>query len=360
MVRGTAALAAVANAVSRLDLDGINAKLETFAKAISTTPSSLQDASNFQRAILNDPNSSVVPPTAFLDLRKHAASPAIQNVWRTSVTPILRVYEQAVKLVASSPHLVAYEGAVAALYNDELRRLTESGERVRDPEKSALEYAMSSVGAPPPKADERCGVEAIWITLDLRLSLVDAARALLASLVDRKDSGEPATANLNVKSNAEILRAFAFFMLLTCRKDVLNSLKIAIKSGAERQALQAHLRLLRIKLELSRVETHFCIETVSLSRSASAAAAEVAMEKSLTGFGIGLAAFRDKYPKHQAFIDTSEAWIKSNIDSARLRIEEQWAAVIRWAKSATFYQPVTREEREEIVRTMGFAATGHW
>ena len=54
MVRGTAALAAVANAVSRLDLDGINAKLETFAKAISTTPSSLQDASNFQRAILNE------------------------------------------------------------------------------------------------------------------------------------------------------------------------------------------------------------------------------------------------------------------------------------------------------------------
>ncbi|KAL8277846.1 hypothetical protein RQP46_009665 [Phenoliferia psychrophenolica] len=311
MVRGTAALATLSQAVAALSLEDINSKLEKFDKAL-----------NKKRA----------------------------------VAPILRAYKQATQLLGASPHLAAYEGAVSQRYDEELRRLTESKELVRNPEKAAIEFARISVGAPPPKADQRCAVDAIFITLDLRLALVDAARALIAALVDRKDSDDTA----GLEQNIVALRAFAFFIAQTCRKDVLASLKIATESHAQRQALQANLRLLRIKLELSRLDVHFDLETAGANRKTIGRTAEQAMESAVGAFDVAVSHFRAQCPKEPAALAAAEDFIEASISPSRTRIADQWLDVIRFAKAATFYAPVTAKEREEVVRTMGFATSGHW
>ncbi|KAK4701638.1 hypothetical protein P7C70_g4592, partial [Phenoliferia sp. Uapishka_3] len=356
MVRGTAALAALRSKVARLDLEGINVKLEKFDKRLHSKQSDSKRATEYQQAVLHNKNSTVVSPAVFRDLRTHAASPTLHNWWKCTVGPILRLYEQAVQLVRSSPHVVAYEGAITGLVGDELARLAESGERVRDPEKSAMEFARKSVGASPPKADERCAVEAIWITLDLRLDLVDATRSLITGLDGRKDSDETA----GIQLNTEILQRFAWFILKTCRKDALTLVDTTIKSHAERQALQSHLRLLRIKLELSRLSTHFDLDNHKISRDEAACAAEMSMSKALDAFDRGVATLRDLRTGNSTAHTNAETWISTNITTSRERIIEQWIDVVRFAKSATFYAPVTMQERQEVIKSMDFAASGHW
>lgn len=374
MVRGSAALTKLSRGVDQLNVEDLKTRIAGFAHRLKKPNHTAPEAYVFQRRSLAS-SAPFIPVEAFQDARPHGLSPSLCDAWSKAVAPIVRLYKQAADIALTrSPHRVAYEGALSTLFREELERITViGGERVRDPQRAALEFARSRVGASPPTADQRCEVAAIWTTLELRIALVEVAQTLLKTLETTRSTDD----NKLLPYNIDRLRHLISFIAQSAHRDADRTLAIALDSHAERLILQAHLHVLRCLFELSRLDTNFAIAQDSANRVPAADESEARRRAAMSAFDEAITSFGSQS-------DLSQEWLAAKYVSprppqkpeltrspprrilpAKAILDKQWTDLIRRARAATFYAPVTEDEKRVIIAAMRsdlgvWGPRGHW
>ncbi|WRT66625.1 uncharacterized protein IL334_003584 [Kwoniella shivajii] len=115
------------------------------------------------------------------DLSKHGILPGYERIWKAAVKDILPLYSITESIITyKSPHVKAYETTHGNLYREykkELMRKRELGEKQLSMEASeasqlALDYARQQIGSSFPRAASTFKVEAVWVSLDLRQTML--------------------------------------------------------------------------------------------------------------------------------------------------------------------------------------------
>jgi len=97
---------------------------------------------------------------------------------------------------------------------------------------------MDKIALPRPRADTRFATEALWQSVELRLTIAHLARVWLHNI--RADQ----------VNRLAIWAAYCAFVLQTAAKDAENALVACRKAENHRQSLRAHLFVLRAQFEL--------------------------------------------------------------------------------------------------------------
>jgi len=161
---------------------------------------------------------------------------AEKKAWAAVAGQFIRLYTQATEIAATRfAHTASWEAALVALYHAELATVPSNHHH---PENLALSRAMDKIALPRPRADTRFATEALWQSVELRLTIAHLARVWLENI--RTDQ----TNRLSLWS------AYCAFVLQTASKDARNALAACRKAENHRQSLRAHLFILRTQFEL--------------------------------------------------------------------------------------------------------------
>ncbi|KIM23243.1 hypothetical protein M408DRAFT_264970, partial [Serendipita vermifera MAFF 305830] len=159
------------------------------------------------------------------------------NRWVTTMKPLLNLYQKVHTLSCQrTAHSSAYEASFSMLYEYELMLARHGPHPPRHPETFALQVAKTKVGMAPPRADTRFQVEAIWMSIDIRVLIAGFAEKLFSNLVEKK-----------VASPAQLLAwaNFITFIHNSCFHDASCAAAIARTTSAHRQELLSGLRMFK-------------------------------------------------------------------------------------------------------------------
>jgi hypothetical protein len=302
-----------------------------------------------ERAAMLKAERDVLAPWASLNPGNksyHGCSEAGATLWRKTTQPLLDAYARAVEIATTrSAHLIAWEAAFSFLYEQEMNSAIKDPENApRKPTEYAMRAAKSAVGQPRPRADKRFAVEAIWLAIETRFLLTDLTRAWLkaASLKDSSHTTEEHSA----------WATYISFVLRTCRHDSQIALNIAELSESRKQMTRSQLYLMRAELELFGFNVEMTTrkgtmieqrENLAVTAGERGQTAEAEMKKVVADHEV-------------VFRSSSERkWLQDNFVGAAQAIVDEWKTIERTIRMDTFYQPVSIEEKMEIVKSMGFS-----
>ncbi|KAH9848820.1 hypothetical protein C2E23DRAFT_738850 [Lenzites betulinus] len=283
--------------------------------------------------------------------------------WNKIITPVIQTYRRVVRVsITRGAHVKAYESALTTLYRLEMMEIANNPARgVNAPEPLALATAKSIVGQPPPKADVRFQVEAYFLSLELRSLIAQVAQA-------RADALTPAKDNAAGISHRERWTDFVAFLYTSCIVDAKKARDLADNSSATRQAARASLFVIRYEFELFRWQTQckrtdLCREGTFDADTRKELAHEVQVHK--VNMLSAVSELQKEYIRKRPSKTTAD-----------MREERQWfdnncrSKVDAWQKECdTFeefllkdgvYQPLSLQEREDIVKAFGFSHRGHF
>lgn len=353
----------VASQMSR-SLERVKTSIQSFSKANaeaaltnaatgfklgnSKVPGKTRKARNKARTALLKAERDVLTPEACLNpgnKQYHGCSDAGVKLWRECTQALMNVHTQAVNTAATrSAHLNAWEAAFSCLYEQEMDLAI--GDPTRAPRKPA-EYAMraakSAVGQPRPRADKRFAVEAMWLTIDIRFLLADLTQAWLKAASNKGSS--------HTTEEHSSWATYINFVLRTCQHDAQIALNVTEASESRRQMTRSHLYLMRAELELFRFNFEMSKqkgtlkdqrEELAVTASEKGTTAETSMKMIVMDHVLVLSSIAE----HQ--------WLQENFIGAAQTIVDEWRSIERTIRMDTFYQPVSIEEKMEIVKSMGF------
>ncbi|KAH7108426.1 AAA domain-containing protein [Auriculariales sp. MPI-PUGE-AT-0066] len=265
-----------------------------------------------------------------------------KKVWLTVVGPFIRFYVRAVEIAATRfAHSAAWEASLAALYRAELKTVADQPHSEAD----ALARAMQKIAQPRPRADMRYATEALWQSIELRLTIANLARHWLESV----PADQPCRLAVCV--------AYCVFVLKTAGKDAENALASSRNAESHRQTLRSHLFTLKINFELTSINVwmrqkrplgtaaRFQLLTEVQSRVQNA-------EETIEGV---LATYRQTRSRS----DEDEQWIIDNFTSVSDKILEAWQS-LEDAVRKGLNQPVSREDKIVIIRSLKLSNVGHF
>ncbi|KAF8588736.1 hypothetical protein K439DRAFT_1651802 [Ramaria rubella] len=280
----------------------------------------------------------------------HRVSPPGATSWKTVARPIIRAYSQAIELAGRrAAHTVAYENALSTLYQQELRQLSKHPERApRQPSENAMRVAKLKVGQPPPRADKRFNVEALWLSLRLRFLMGELAEARLKAL--NKDTESSA-------SDRFAWAGFIRFIYASCCRDVNLALHIAMKADSYRQVAISHLLELKANFQTFRFDVEMWGQQTRSKKDREALLKE-ANDKAEEARLIAQDARKDYLSSRRG--NSEQEWLLTQFVVPGLKILDQWAALEHSIKADTFYNAVTQDEFTQIVKAFNFSHVGHW
>ena len=279
----------------------------------------------------------------------HSVSPAVAAVWRTATKELMESYRRACDIAATrSAHVNAWDAAFSCLYNQEMERsLSDPRHAPRRPEEHAMRVARMSVGQPQPRADKRYAVEAIWATLEIRLTLAQLARTWLKVECETRKSYPI--------EHRQSWGSYTTFLFATCAADAQIAFDIAKDSDSRRQMTITSLLLWRIGLErfsfnveLLQHCNRMIEERANLMTTTSAKIADTKKEM--------VAVLKDHLAIKRSAekLAEEEIWLTSNFTSKAITLLTEWQKLERALRSQTFYQPVSLEEQMAIVKSFKF------
>ncbi|TCD60036.1 hypothetical protein EIP91_010850, partial [Steccherinum ochraceum] len=313
-----------------------------------------------QAAILRETRNT---PVAFPHINAsndlHAVPELEVNPWRRVIGPLLAAYREAVAVASTrSAHIHAWEASFSFLYNQETQNAMLNPERA--PRGNLQEYAMRmakiKVGQPQPRADMRFRVEAFWMTINIRLLLIELAQAW----ADELSSGPDGDKNFNRR----LWDGYVSFLLRSCKQDADITLKVTQESESRRQTVRTHLLILRIELasfkfniEVTRRREDFSME----KRSELANSCHERLNKAKAGIrSVSL----EHMKTSQADPASEREWVMVNFTAQAKGILDSWEDIETSLRRDTFYQTVSRDEMSDIVKAMrsnyDFSHTGHF
>jgi hypothetical protein len=273
---------------------------------------------------------------------------------------LYRSVHQIVTTVSS--HRIAYEQSLSRLYRMELARLPGDTESLRQRQQMALESAKITVGMTPPLADRRFQVEAIWLTVELRIAMAGLARDLQEKVSKQEKNtsvfsklwGLVATVQ-SQEGQAKVLQLFIGFIYETCTLDTQLALSIAERTGAYRQILKSELKLLRISLEEFNSKAQMLDQIPSSAqlqkRKELASLAREGFDQAKKAINRAIEAYFQK--KGQS--EEEKKWVDDNFTQTAKDVLKSWTKAEKSLASDVFYQPMSVEEKMEIQKAFNFS-----
>ncbi|THH30127.1 hypothetical protein EUX98_g4067 [Antrodiella citrinella] len=281
----------------------------------------------------------------------HGLARAEVKAWRDVVQILFNAYREAVTVASTrSSHIHAWEASFSYLFNKEMESAAQDPARApRNPQQHAMRMARMNVGQPQPRADSRFRVEAFWMTINIRLILVDLAKAWADELSSVQDGP--------VRCNRQLWDDYVSFLIQTCEQDVQITLDITQKADSHRQTVRTNLLLLRIKLEEFRFNVDMMrqsSETFTMQmRSDLADRAHTLRQDTRTHVHAVLRG-------HVARNRDDVGWLRDNFSVPSQVILDEWENLETSLRRDTFYAPVSLQEMTDIVKALNFSHRGHF
>ncbi|KAL4078392.1 hypothetical protein V8B97DRAFT_2003617 [Scleroderma yunnanense] len=264
-----------------------------------------------KEAVLNTSKQVPVPLTGISPENKelHTIHPSVLNVWNKAIRELLNVYKQAICVAETrSAHSDAWEASLSRLYECELQSMEDNPRTAaRNPQVHAMRMEKMKIGQPRPLADRRFLVEAFWLTLRIRLVLTDLIRTWLEEISKR---------------NSNVIK------------------KTAKDSEARRQVTRTVLWKMRVELERFRFNL-FIDELLIRARELQTNSGQCMRE-----------ALREHCQRKNDPEETD--WLSTNFSSIAQDIVDEWGEIERTIRLDTFYEPLSLQERMEIVKAFGY------
>ena len=276
----------------------------------------------------------------------HFMESNVLSVWRKATHRLFAVYRDIVKITECRyAHTQAWEASFSLLYQREIEAGLENPSTLStNPRKHAMEMARINIGQSRPLADRRFLVEAFWITLHIRLTLIDLAQTWMG-VVSKRPGHYPAF-------HLQQWVGYIDFLLQTCVRDAEKAYDIARDSESHRQIVKSRLLLMRIHLEVFRFNLSMCRHYGTFKRKEMLIKVEN-FEAEAQG------QMEDTVNAHLARIEfgarqQEEVWVQGNFTCIAKTIISEWTEMKQSIKMDTFYQPLSLHEQMQIVRAMNF------
>ncbi|KAG6920269.1 hypothetical protein DXG01_005038 [Tephrocybe rancida] len=270
-------------------------------------------------------------------------SPNAADAWSKAVKPLTQLYVRATKIAATrSPHTKAWEASWSYLVEEEMKNaLADPAKAPRNLHQYAMQTARRKVGQPQPRADKRFVVEAFWITIQVRLILVDMAGSWLELAGKNKDYGP---------LQSQMWAAFTSFILRGCRRDANVALKIAEDSETRRQMTTSLLWLMRIDLEQHRLDYKLAQESGTVKDQRG----KLADKASEGGRKLDKDILRIVQEHRRVLPNDAQIWIRENFMDAALAIRQEWHKLEKSIRSEAYYEAVSLDEKMNVVKALNF------
>ncbi|KAF8808641.1 hypothetical protein BYT27DRAFT_7337649 [Phlegmacium glaucopus] len=180
----------------------------------------------------------------------HFMDSKVLSIWQRATHQLFDVYNDIVKITECQyTHTQAWEASFLLFEREIQARLGNLANLPRNPQGYAMRMARFYIGQPRPLADRRFLVEAFWVTLQIRLTLVGLAQTWMRKL-----------SNSLGYSAFHLQRWVIYidFLLQTCVRDAEKAYDIARDSGSHRQVVKTMLLRMRIDLEVFRFNLSIC------------------------------------------------------------------------------------------------------
>lgn len=289
----------------------------------------------------------------------HGFAPQEAREWNLIVKGLLRTYGRVATVAKTrSAHVRAYEAALTTLYHMELEEMASDPERATErPEPIAIEAVRRKIGQPPHKADRRFHVEAFMLSIEIRFTLGQIARARFGAL--------PVTSNDPLVLHHRLLwSSFVEFIYESCIVDCRKTIGIADRSSASRQTARAAIMQIQSEFEGFRFDMINRREQMALKcepEKWDATRKELLME--IRGEKADSKLFLENvmksYLRSRPTNDMKElleerAWFAEHCDGRAQRVLKEYDSLSEYVTKGGLYQPMTLQEREDIVKAFGF------
>ena len=304
-----------------------------------------------------------LPVIMLRDLKaRHGFSQKEADGWENIAKGINRVYD-AIADVAStrSAHVGAYEAAMTTLFKLEMEALALDPSKAHGKTQHEVAFAAvnAKIGQPPHRADRKYHIEAFLLTVELRLMLAQIASARVAGLPLTPD-------NPDHPRHRQIWITFVGFLYNSCIEDCEKAVSLARSCSALRQETRIRIVTLRCNFEKVRfdaLENRRKIQTSNQSGDIQlrmrASLGTLISQQRATAQETLLQA-RARYLQNRPINSREEmneevTWFGKNCTS---RAEKIFAAYVdlreHVLKEEVFYQPVSLQEKQDIVKALGF------
>lgn len=213
-----------------------------------------------------------------------------------------------------------------------------------------MKMARIYIGQPRPLADRRFLVEAFWMTLHIRLTLIGLAQTWMCE-VKKRQRHYPAF-------HLQQWVIYIDFLLQTCVRDAEKAYDIAKDSESHRQIAKSRLLRMHIDLEVFRFNLSMCRHYGTFKDIR-----EDLLAKVNTFGDEAKAQIKDTVTAHLVqkgaeSLQQERVWLEDNFISITDTIVSEWVEMKQSIKMDTFYQPLSLDKQMKIVYAMDFASTG--
>ena len=272
-------------------------------------------------------------------------SPTVTTTWRQAIKPLVQAYERVMKVATMrSAHIAAWEAAWSCLYDQELQLAISDPQRApRRPREHAMRMARMKVGQPQPRADKRFLVEAFWDSLKIRFIMAELAVTWLQTVGKNREEYAP--------QQCQMWALYIAFLLDSCGRDAQIALGIATASESRRQMTHTILHVLRAELERFRFEIVAAEESRTMAGDAREKLADRALHSGKEAEDLISRTIRG----HLAILpDDGQEWIATNFREIAFDIRNEWYQLEKSLRAATFYQPVSLDEKMAVIKAFSF------
>ncbi|KAF8808643.1 hypothetical protein BYT27DRAFT_7188610 [Phlegmacium glaucopus] len=284
----------------------------------------------------------------------HFMDSKVLSIWRKATHQLFAVYKDIVKITERRyAHTQAWEASLSLLFEREIQAGLENPATLpRNPQEHAMRMARIYIGQPRPLADRRFLVEAFWVTLHIRLTLIGLAQTWMYEV--NKHSGRYSAFHL------QQWLIYIDFLLQTCVRDAEKAYDIARDSESYRQIMKSRLLRMRIDLEIFRFNLLMCRHYGTIKDHREGLLVKV------DKLGAeAIVQMNDTVKTHLAqkeiqSLEEEMVWVEDNFTSTAETIVSEWMEMKRSIERDSVYQPVSLDEQMQIIRAMNFAATGHF
>ncbi|KAL7277033.1 hypothetical protein ACG7TL_008877 [Trametes sanguinea] len=283
--------------------------------------------------------------------------------WHAIVKDILVTYRKVARVANTrGAHVKAYESALSTLFRIEMQAIAADPARATGaPEPLALAIVDQQIGQPRPKADVRFQVEAFFLTLELR--------SLVARIAESRVEGlSTTTDNPDNPHHRQLWTSFVEFLYKSCIADAHKAQALAAESFATRQEARAALFVIRFEFELfrwwKRCEHALLAKDGKYDGPARDALSEEVRQYKHT-LADALDLLRKEYMRKRPMktmedMRAEREWISENCGRKVDSWKEECDALEQFLVKGGFYQPLSLQERADIVKAFGFSHRGHF
>ncbi|KLO14620.1 P-loop containing nucleoside triphosphate hydrolase protein [Schizopora paradoxa] len=271
----------------------------------------------------------------------HGVSAEEAKVWNKEVAGLKRIYTAAADIASMrSAHRNAWESSFNFLYREEMDKATRDISRApRKPEEHAMRVAKMKIGQPKPLADRRFCVEAFWISLNVRFTLIKFARLWLELRRTRP--------NYMAKSGG-LWRDYIGFLLKSCKRDAQVALCEAEASQSRRQISTSKMFVMLFALESFKFGFQMRRILGPLSVDERTAFRDRAQEC----FSEARAMFREEVLKHSNANGEDAEAFKVTFQQPTANILKEWNTLEKSVMDESFVEPLSSEEKLQVITAM--------